>query len=102
VSKTFDAFPFPRGFAVISGKDGSPPQLRFKRDEGRRLAELADMLAEDVSEDMVYEHARERLLRDRPIAEEINVLMLRKYELRPDATDLDILERLVDANQRQA
>lgn len=103
VSKTFDAFPFPWSLAIHPPENGSPAHLRFsgRNETGARLAELVGpdihRLAE-MTED-TGRHARS--LRDHPLMRKIDMLLLEDFHLSPDASDLDILELLVERNQER-
>lgn len=103
VSKTFDAFPFPWTFTILSSGNGSPPHLRFSQGNrnGMRLAELVGRDARGLS-DLVeqFGHNR-RALRDQPLIRKIDMLLLEDCHLSPDASDLDILELLIERNQER-
>lgn len=103
VSKTFDAFPFPWGFTILPSRNGSPPNLRFSQEDrdGLRLAELVGRDARGLAE-VAEEFGRdERTLRDHPLISEIDMLLLEHFHLSPEASDLDILEVLVERNQER-
>jgi len=100
VSKTFDAFPFPLSLSVQAAKGESPPQLRLGRSD-RRWVDLAGQLQGGFAlTKLVKERGSDELgLRRHPLIRQIDSLLLEEFELAPDATDLDILERLVARNR---
>jgi len=102
VSQTFEAFPLTLSFAVSPAEDQSPPQLHFSRNGGQlsRLARLLEMEARPLAE-VAHEGPRlNRALRPSPILQEIDSMLLADFGLGSEASDLDILERLVERNQR--
>ncbi|UVK55381.1 hypothetical protein DBIPINDM_001889 [Mesorhizobium sp. AR02] len=102
VSKTFDAFPFPLGLSVRPGEGESPPQLRLSRSEPRWNA-MAEQLGDEAPAlaELVEERGRDEIhLRRHPLMWEIDRLLLEEFELSREATDLDILERLVERNRQ--
>lgn len=101
VTKTFDAFPFPWSFRVVPTDDRSPPHLRFSR-EGVGPTRLADLVGEEarILADAVYEFEHdEHALRRHPIVRQIDALLLEEMDLTSEATDLDILETLIERNR---
>lgn len=102
VSKTFDAFPFPRAFAVRPAQNGNPPHLRLSGDGAiyPKLAALARE-AHQLTEAARKYGDNEQLLRSHPTMRQIDALLLQDIELSPDASDLDILENLIERNQRR-
>lgn len=103
VGKTFDAFPFPWSFSIHSPEHGSPPHLRFseRNSTGSRLAKIVGSDARKLAE-VVEESGRDaRSFRDHPLIREVDMLLLEDLHLSPDASDLDILELLVEHNQER-
>ncbi|MCJ8158593.1 hypothetical protein [Sphingomonas sp. LaA6.9] len=103
VGKTFDAFPFPWSFAIRPSENGSPAHLRFseKNRTGAKLAELVGRNARHVAE-VSEEFGRDkRGLRDHPLMREVDMLLLEDFHLPADASDLDIIELLVERNQER-
>lgn len=103
VSKTFDGFPFPWCFTIIASDGLSPPHLRFPKNsaEPNRLADLVGEEARDLAQ-VVYEHGYdEDALRRHPLVRQIDALLLESIGLSPQATDLDILETLVERNRER-
>ncbi len=101
VSRTFDAFPFPLCFRIERSSDEEPPQLRFARGH-ERLKVLGERLSRrfmgngrnigaEFSDEMNY--GRDEML------EELDRILLREMNLPDDASDLDILEALVERNR---
>lgn len=103
VSTTFDAFPFPWSFEVHPAENGDPAHLRFSGRNGTG-DRLADLVGPDASRlvEVTQEFGRdERSLRDHPLMREIDMLLLEDFHLSSDASDLDILELLVERNQER-
>lgn len=102
VSKTFDAFPFPLCFEISTGGAGSPPQLHFA-DSGSKLAELGRLMESEMLNDARQQQRvekRTQAMRERePLIREIDRLLLKEIKLSPEASDLDVLEVLVERNR---
>jgi hypothetical protein len=98
VGKTFDGFPLSSSFRVVPAEDGSPPQLRFSR-RSARLAEMLHYGAGLLGEETHEHGSDERALRRTPAMREIDALLLADIELGPEASDLDILERLFEPDR---
>lgn len=101
VSTTFDAFPFPWSFEVYPPENGNPAHLRFshRNETGGRLADLVGPDGNRLV-GVTQEFRRdERSLRDHPLMREIDKLLLEDFHLSSEASDLDILEVLVERNQ---
>lgn len=103
VSKTFDAFPFPWSFAILPAENGSPPHLRFsaKNQTGTKLAELVGRNARRLADVMEEFRRDERALHNHPLMREVDMLLLEDFHLSPDASDLDILEVMIERNQER-
>jgi hypothetical protein len=100
VSKTFDAFPFPWSFSIFPSKGSTPPHLRFSQ-ENRNGVRLAQLIEQDVQgfAELVEKVERDELaLRHHPLIREIDMLLLEDCNLSPEASDLDILEALIERN----
>lgn len=103
VSKTFDAFPFPLGLSVRPSQEESPPQLRLSRSEAG-WRELSNELGEGASAlaELIEERGRDEIsLRRHPLMRRIDRMLLAEFDLSMEASDLDILERLVQRNLQQ-
>lgn len=103
VSKTFDAFPFPSTFQVRPAEGESPPHLRFG-EQGPRQTELLQIASEaavGLLEDIASGQGDHEVRRN-PLVREFDSILLANIKLRPDASDLDILESLIERNRRRA
>jgi hypothetical protein len=100
VSKTFDAFPFSKTFMVHPSENGNPPHLHLStdgaarkklsalaRDDAYHLATIANEFGHD-----------EQALRRNPAMRQIDAILLQDIQLPPDASDLDVLEKLIKLN----
>ncbi|MCA0058506.1 hypothetical protein [Mesorhizobium sp. B261B1A] len=99
---TFETFPIPSEFIVFQSDTDAPAQLRVSPNPGR-LRKFAPMFRENSNELTQIVDARNR--RDvawegHPLMKQIEVALLSTIGLESNATDLDILERLVERNKR--
>lgn len=103
VGKTFDAFPFPWSFVILPAENGSPAHLRFSQtnQNGTKLTELVERNARRLAEVTEEFRQDERALRNHPLMREVDMLLLEDLHLSPDASDLDILELMVERNQER-
>lgn len=101
VGRTFETFPVPREFNVIHMGDG-PSQLRVADRSGpadRLMEKLrsADAFLDEIL--AVPGHGAGSWV-GHPLVEEVDELLLQMVGLDPNSSDLDILVRLVELNQR--
>lgn len=103
VSQTFEAFPLTLSFAVTPAVSQSPPQLRLSPNGGQlsRLAQELERGLRPLAEVDPKDGPFSRALRGSPLLQEIDSVLLADFGLDSEASDLDILERLVDRNQRR-
>jgi hypothetical protein len=100
VSKTFDAFPFPWSFLISPSENGSPPHLHFAEAAGpRELARIVGDNPGGLANLIGKGEPDEYALRRDPLMREIDALLLDDIKLPPHASDLDILENLIERNR---
>ena len=102
VSKTFDAFPFSLSFEILPSENGSPPRLQLARN-GTAYSKLAELTGDDA--DQLAKVAQEfghdeQALRNHPVMRQIDALLLDDIHLSAKSSDLDILENLIERNNR--
>lgn len=104
VSRTFDAFPFPLCFRIVRPSDGQP-QLRFAKGP-QRLEELGHRLRYEFMDDGRRPASRgfedERLGQQIEMIEELDEILLGEMKMPLHASDLEILEMLLERNQSRA
>lgn len=100
VGQTFEAFPLSHQFVVYHGSEGQS-QLRISDDPGA-LEQFSDLIRNDAQElsDMLQlrSHSDRPQLND-PLIREIERALLIGIGLGSEASDLDILERLIEMNR---
>lgn len=103
IRSTFGGFPIPKPFEIIHQTDGVSALIAsFESPEMERLSsEIAQQilrsLASGKGDNWKTAH---RLATDLPAAEELNDRVLEYYGLSPRATDIEIMLRLKDMNDR--
>ncbi|MUO42178.1 MULTISPECIES: hypothetical protein [Rhizobium/Agrobacterium group] len=101
VSRTFDAFPFPLCFRIERPSEGQP-QLRFSKGH-RRLAELGHRLRYEFMDDGRRPATRgvedERVGQQMELLEELDEILLGEMGMPLRASNLDILEALLERNR---
>lgn len=101
ITNTFGGFPIPPPFQVTR-YDKTISSLSFP-DMPSRLKRLSEELAQHVARSIATGSGENwkrghRLALDLPAIEEMNAFVLSVYGLAPDATDIDIMMRLMEMN----
>ncbi|WP_162913403.1 hypothetical protein [Rhodospirillaceae bacterium SYSU D60014] len=100
VSGTFETFPVVPPFELMRQPDGaSALMLGYSDKMLYRLArDWLTLLSEDPDFRRSAEYKRRNRLRDHPLRQELDAAILDVYRLPPNASDLEILERLLSTN----